>query len=156
MEKNEAMNEVLNDLVKINNDRISEYERAISESKELDIDLKGIFEEMVHQSNQYKGELCEKIRFEQGVVEDEGTPSGKIYLAWMNIKSSFSNTDRLSILSACEFVEDAAQRAYESAIASDCLLDDNVRALIEQQRAGLRKSHDMIKKQHEVYKALQK
>ncbi len=38
----EALLEVLNDLVKINNDRIAGYERAISESKDLDVDLKTI------------------------------------------------------------------------------------------------------------------
>ncbi len=61
MEKNEAINEILNDLVKVNNDRIAGYRNAIDETKELDIDLKAMFEEMIRQSNEYKDELSREI-----------------------------------------------------------------------------------------------
>jgi hypothetical protein len=37
MEQNEAINDIMNDLLKINNDRIAGYEKAINESKDLDI-----------------------------------------------------------------------------------------------------------------------
>jgi uncharacterized protein (TIGR02284 family) len=156
MEKNEALNEILNDLVKINNDRISEYERAIAESTELDIDLKSIFEEMIRQSSEHKAALSETILKEEGEVEDESTEAGKIYTAWMDIKSPFKENDRLSILTACEFGEDAAQRAYEAALAESCLVDGETRNLILEQQSSLKKSHDLIKKQRDAYKALQK
>ena len=155
METHESMNEILNDLVKINNDRIAGYEKAISESKDLDIDLKAIFESMIRESNQYKTELSAEIQKDGGQVEDETTSSGKIYRAWMDIKSTFTESDRHSILASCEFGEDAAQRAYEAALASDQLLNTDVRKLIEDEQSSLKQSHDLIKKERDAHKALQ-
>ncbi len=118
MEQNEAINDIMNDLLKINNDRIANYEKAINESKDLDIDLKAIFEKMIQQSTQYKNDLTKEIEKNAGIVEDDTTSaSGKIYRAWMEIKSSFTDSDRHSILASCEFGEDAAQRAYEAALS---------------------------------------
>ena len=156
MEKHEAMNEILNDLVKINNDRIAGYERAIKESKDLDIDLKAIFEEMIRQSTTYKEELTKYIQNDGGIVEDDNTSSGKIYHAWMDIKATFTDSDRHSILAACEFGEDAAQRAYEAALASDSLLDPEARKVVTEEQAALLKSHELIKKERSAHEVFQK
>ncbi len=156
MEKNEAMNEILNDLVKINNDRIEGYEKAINESKDMDIDLKAMFEGMINESTQYKQELIEQIQKNEGVAEDDTTQAGKIYRAWMDIKSTITDSDRHSILISCEFGEDAVQRAYEAALSADGLLNPEVRQLVTNEQSSLKMAHDMIKKQREAYKLLQK
>lgn len=154
MEQHEAITEILNDLVKINNDRIEGYQKAINESKDLDIDLKAIFETMISESTQYKDELTQKILHHGGEVEDDTTSAGKIYRAWMDIKSTITDSDRHSILASCEFGEDAAQRAYEAALSADSLLDADCRKLITEQQASLKKSHDVIKTQRDVHKTL--
>ena len=156
MEKYEATNEILNDLVKINNDRVAGYEKAIAEAKDLDIDLKAIFEGMIRESKQYKDELTGKIASNNGIVEDETTAAGKIYRAWMDIKSTFTDSDRHSILVSCEFLEDATQRAYDAAMASDSLIDASIRQMVAEEQEALRKSHDLIKKQREAHQVLQK
>jgi uncharacterized protein (TIGR02284 family) len=156
MEIREAMNEVLNDLVKINNDRIAGYEKAIAESNDLDIDLRAIFDGMIKESAQYKFELAKKIEEHDGTVEDDTTPAGKIYRAWMDIKSTLTESDRHSILASCEFLEDAAQRAYDAALASEVLYDPYTRQLVGDEQAALKKSHELIKKQREAHKMLAK
>ncbi len=156
MEKQESVNELLNDLLNINNDRIAGYEKAISETKNLDIDLKAIFDGMIRQSQLCKEELAAEIVKNGGIVEDDTTSAGKIYRAWMDIKSAITDSDRLSILGSCEFGEDAAQRAYEAALTSDNLVGDELRKLVEDERNALKKSHDLIKNHHEVHKELQK
>ena len=45
--------DVLNDLIRINHDRIAGYERAINESKDIDVDLKGVFSRMAEESTLY-------------------------------------------------------------------------------------------------------
>jgi uncharacterized protein (TIGR02284 family) len=156
MEKHEAVNDLLNDLVKINNDRIAGYEWAIRESKDLDIDLKALFETLIKESTQYKNELTKEITKNEGLVEDDTSSAGKIYHAWIDIKSTFTENDRHSILASCEFAEDAVQRAYEAALTSDIKLNDEVRQLISREQKALKMAHDMIKKQRNAYKALQK
>ena len=82
----------------------------------------------------------------EGDEPEEGTTiRGKIYRAWMGVKATFSGKDRKSVLESCEFGEDAAQRAYQSALEEDDLSSD-VRQLLEQQKATLREAHDKVKK----------
>ncbi|RYD58154.1 MAG: PA2169 family four-helix-bundle protein [Sphingobacteriales bacterium] len=150
----ELATELLNDLVKVNNDRIAGYQRAINETKELDIDLKATFEKMIVESEGYKQELISKLTAIGGDVEADGTTTaGKIYRAWMDVKATFSGSDRATILDSCEFGEDAAQRAYESALVSGAELDEEIRQLITEQQASLKIAHDLIKKYRDAQHA---
>lgn len=142
--------EVLNDLVLINNDRIAGYERAINESNDLDVDLKATFESMVRESEEYKRELSTKIRQHGGNVTTGTTTSGKIYRAWMDVKAKFTGNDRKAILASCEFGEDAAQRAYKTAL-DDSDLDADCRTVVSQQQQTLKQSHDLIKRYRDAH-----
>ncbi len=151
MQNKEANIEILNDLVKINNDRIAGYERAINEAKDLDVDLKATFESMIAESRDYKSQLEAEIVKDGGEVEEGTTTSGKIYRAWMDVKATFTGSDRKAILESCEFGEDAAQRAYEGALATDSGLDAGSRALVQEQQRSLKNSHDLIKKYRDTH-----
>ncbi len=136
--------EVLNDLVQINNDRIQGYERAIKELKEGNSDLKVLFADMIRESHRYKLALATELSV-MGADTDSGTTtSGKIYRAWMDVKALFTGHDRKSILESCEFGEDAAQRAYKTAL-EDETLPSFLRTLIQDQKNSLKLSHDQIK-----------
>ncbi len=50
--------EVLNDLIKINHDRIEGYERALKETDALDLDLKGLFNHFASQSSGFNDDLA--------------------------------------------------------------------------------------------------
>lgn len=141
----EKLIEVLNDLVKINNDRVSGYEKAADESKDLDVDLRTIFRQMADDSRSYNADLIERIQDLGGQTEGGTTAMGKLYRAWMDVKVTFSGNDRKAILSACEFGEDAAQRAYTDALGTDADMDTETRQLIASQKADLKRSHDLIK-----------
>jgi uncharacterized protein (TIGR02284 family) len=144
METKEMMTTVLNDLVEINNDRIEGYERAISELKDQDADLKALFTNMMDESRQYKMQLTSEIAA-AGEETDTGTTNrGKIYRVWMDVKAAFTGHDRKAILASCEFGEDAAQRAYKMALEDEDL-PFHIRSLISEQKQSLRNSHDRIK-----------
>ena len=117
---NENLTEVLNDLVQINNDRIEGYRRAISETKDLDVDLKTLFEGMVSESEGYKSELSNLIGRLGGETTTSTTVSGKLYRAWMDVKATFTGSSRQAILENCEFGEDAWRRAYERCPGKRC------------------------------------
>lgn len=149
----EKLAEVLNDLVQINNDRIAGYERAIKESKDIDVDLKALFEGMIRESEGYKTELAGKL----GELGDEATTSttisGAIYRAWMDVKATFSGSSRQAILENCEFGEDAWRTAYEDALASDAEMSAEVRQMITDQYTNEKGSHDLIKKYRDAHAA---
>jgi len=142
--------EVLNDLLKINNDRIEGYKKANKETE--DEDLKNLFEDMEEESEEIVNTLTKEIA-QLGGTPDAGetTNAGKIYRAWMDVKATFNGKDRKGILNACEFGEDAAQKAYNTAL-SDGDLPSGIKALITSQQIELKVSHDSIKKLRDVTK----
>ena len=154
METNEKLIEVLNGLIEINNDRVNGYEKAIEETKDLDMDLRAIFRSMANDSSAYSKELSTLVSGLGGTPADGTTNSGKAYRVWMDIKSTFTGHDRQSVLELCEFGEDAAQKAYKEAMASDAEIDADTRQLITGQQEKLKTSHDLIKKYRDIHKAV--
>ncbi|MEO8721092.1 MAG: PA2169 family four-helix-bundle protein [Ginsengibacter sp.] len=152
MENNENAIDALNDLVQINNDRIKGYKKAIEDTQEEDQDYDSLFENMIEQSIEYKHELIEEINQLGGEAdEDETTNSGKVYRAWMDVKSAFQGHSKKSALELCEFGEDAAQKAYEDALSTDDLPISS-RQLLTSQKSKLKESHDIIKQQRDLQK----
>jgi uncharacterized protein (TIGR02284 family) len=71
----------------------------------------------------------------------------------MDVKATFSGKDRKAILASCEYGEDAAQKAYEEALATDATLPDDIRQLIAEQKSSLKRSHDKIKRMRDTQHA---
>ncbi len=151
MAQQEEIVGVLNDLIRINNDRIVGYERAIKESKDTDVDLIAIFNEMADQSRKYSAELTQEVARLGGDPASDTTISGKVYRVWMDLKAAITGKDRESILGSCEYGEDVAQRAYEAALESDAYMSTEVRQMITTQKSNLKTSHDLIKKYRDLH-----
>lgn len=132
---------VLEDLVKINNDRVEGYEKAMKQTD--DEDLKMFFSRMLDESRQYREELNRLLDGLGGERETDSTIAGKIYRTWMDVKVSFGGKDRHSILASCEFGEDAAQKSYRQALEQD--LSENIRDVIARQQSALKASHDRVR-----------
>ena len=144
MENTKKTAEVLNDLIQINNDRIAGYERALKELKDQDDDLRVLFTNFIDQSRQLKMALGKEVQV-LGEDMDKGTTgSGKIYRAWMDVKALFTGHDRHTVLENCEFGEDAAQKAYKTALETDDL-PAYIFALLTKQKAQLKTAHDEVK-----------
>src|ERR1700691_697997 len=90
--------EVLNDLIQVNNDRITGYEKAIKETKAEDEDLKILFATMIAESHRNKIALATEVQALGAEVEQGTTTSGKIYRAWMEIRAIFTGNSRMTIL----------------------------------------------------------
>ena len=151
MATNENLVEVLNDLIRINNDRIVGYEKAANEARDIDVDLRSIFNRMAEESKQYAAELTQEVVKLGGEPATGTTASGKIYRVWMDVKATFTGSDRQTILNSCEFGEDAAQKAYEQALETDDInFNTDIHQLIANQKSSLRTSHDVIKKYRDM------
>ena len=74
----------------------------------------------------------------------------------MDVKSGMSSSERKSVLEECEYGEDAAQKAYEKALAPDNDLPADVRSLITDEKANLKNSHDTIKNYRDRQRAANK
>ena len=116
MEKNRETIEVLNDLIQINNDRIVGYEKAIRQTNVEDTDLKILYASMVAEGHRMKIALATEVQALGAEIENGTTASGRIYMAWMDVKAALSMDDRKAIFDSCEFGEDAAKKVYEEVL----------------------------------------
>ena len=149
--ENEKVIGVLNDLVRINNDRVVGYEKAIDELKDEDADLKSLFGRYITESREYARELTTEVSRLGGDPADGTTNSGKIYRVWMDLKAAITGKDRKTILNNCEFGEDAAQKAYDTALNTDVDLEPSIRELIVRQKATLKSGHDEVKRLRDMH-----
>jgi len=156
MATNDNLITVLNDLIRINNDRIAGYEKAADEARDIDVDLRTIFSRMTEESRQYAAELTQEVVKLGGDPATGTTNSGKIYRVWMDVKATFSGKNRQAVLENCEFGEDAAQKAYDSALKSDAEMSADIRQLITNQKSSLKTSHDVIKKYRDLHASVNK
>ena len=154
MQQNQKLTELLNDLIRINNDRIAGYQKAAEDAHEVDMDLLAIFHRMSDESREYATQLKAEVVKLGGDPATGTTASGKIYRAWMNVKVSFTGKDRHSLLESCEYGEDAAQKAYQDALTTDGFLPTEIRQIIANQKASLKTSHDLIKKYRDMHEAV--
>jgi uncharacterized protein (TIGR02284 family) len=145
---------VLNDLIRINNDRTEGYQKAVNELKPTDIDLSTMFTNMANNSMQNASALTAEIRRLGGNPVEDTTQSGKLYRVWMDIRAGISDRDRKSILSLCEFGEDAALKAYRLALESDAEMPADIRQLIIDQKDNLQSSHDTVKRYRDMHEAI--
>jgi uncharacterized protein (TIGR02284 family) len=110
----------LNDLVKINNDRIQGYEKAIEDNEDAQLD--DLFRHYVIQSQNFRSQLADHIVRIDGLAVSDATSTdvtSKLHRAWIDIKSALTGKDRESVLSSVEFGESAAVEAYQDAIEKD-------------------------------------
>lgn len=143
---NEKVSGIINDLIRINHDRVVGYEKAIDELKDEDADLKVLFQRYITESRQYSQELTTEVQRLGEDPADGTTNSGKIYRVWMDLKAAVTGKDRKTILNNCEFGEDAAQKAYDTALNSEVDFEPSVRELIVRQKASLKAGHDEVKR----------
>ena len=143
--------EIVNDLIQINHDRIKGYEKAIENTDILEAELKTLYAKMIEESYDYIKELSEQVVSLGGQPATETTVPGAIYRAWMDVKATFSGNDTKSTLVACEFGEDAAQKAYAKALENDSPMRADLYDLIARQKTLLKGSHDLVRQYRDQY-----
>jgi uncharacterized protein (TIGR02284 family) len=145
METIEKSVDVLNDLIKINNDRVEGFEKAAKDLGDGNADLKAIFERFATQSRSNVAELTSEVTQLGGEVETGSGVAGSLHRAWIDVKATFSGHDRKSVLEECERGEDAIKKAYREALDPNNELGDEATAIISKQKTGIDAGHDEIK-----------
>ena len=136
--------EVLNDLIKVNNDRIDGFENAGKNLDDNDVDLKAIFNSLVSDSRSNVAELSGAVGKAGGEVATGSGPLGAIHRAWIDVKATFTGNDRHSVLAECERGEDAIKKAYKDALEENNLPDD-VRSMLLSEQSSVVAGHNKIK-----------
>ncbi len=104
---------LINRLIEINNDRIEGYETAIAllPNKEA-LGIRQILEDLREQSLAFKNELSPLVVQSGGEPTENTRDSGKLFRAWMTLKSTLSSHTVASILDSCDQGEQEFSEAY--------------------------------------------
>jgi len=134
---------VLNDLIRINIDRITAYEKAAHEDKSPDLEIRDVFYRMATESRSYVNDLHAEIIRLGGAPVTQSTITGKFYLHWLNGKVNFDGENMDSLLAACIQGEEAVQWIYRHALEEE-EIPSTIHQLIESQLWSLERAYQQL------------
>ena len=105
----------LNDLIRINQDRITGYRQRIAMT--LDDDLADLLSDLIYQSYQHIEELTYNI-YKLGGKPATDNKTGKYYFSWTDLKALLFQETRKKMLEYCEFCEDVVKNIYQKAFSA--------------------------------------
>ncbi len=144
---------VLNDLIEINNDRVSGFEKAIADINDQNVDLKAIFQQYSTQSHKFALELTAIVAAAGEETETGNSISGTLHRAWIDVKALFGGTDRQSILNEAERGEDAIKAAYKLALEKGDLSGEAMET-VSSQAEEINAAHDAVRALRDAAKIL--
>lgn len=135
----------MNDLIRINNDRIAGFSHAVKELEENDFDLKIIIQGLREESREYVHELTRAVEARGGDAETGTSTRRDMNRAWLHVQAAFFGHNRNRILEECWRGEEAIKRVYNSILAYDNRLPSHLKELVLRQERGIFNAHDKIK-----------
>lgn len=137
---------LLNDLIRINNDRIAGYDSALAQLPVGEKVVHELFENLREESVRFREELIFRVATLDEKVAADSTFSGKIFRTWMELKSALKGTDTQAIVESCAVGESAWQKAYQTVLEEGTGLSPESRLVIEEQYRTGRNSALMLEK----------
>jgi uncharacterized protein (TIGR02284 family) len=143
---------ILNELTELNNDRTEGFQKAVADINDQNIDLKEVFLEYSTQSRKFSQELVALVAGLGEEADTGNTIAGTLHRAWIDVKSLFGGSDRVSILNEAERGEDAIKAAYKLALEKGELSGEAL-TTVSRQATEINAAHDAIKALRDVAKA---
>lgn len=130
----------LNDLIRINNDRITGYRQRMAATQ--DDDLEELLSDLIYQSYQHIEELTYNIRQLGGNPARLNGMPGKFYHSWTDLKAFIFRETRKRMLDYCEFCEDVVKAIYQKAFnARELHWDKKAAALLKKHLRDVESSY---------------
>lgn len=142
--RNKKSLNTLNDLIRINIDRITAYEKASHDEMTPEPEYREIFYRLATDSRSYVNTLHAEVIRLGGAPVTQSTIKGKIYLHWLEGKHSFEGVDTLARINACIDAETAIQKAYQQALDEPGNVPENIYQLVENQLWALERAHQTL------------
>lgn len=146
MKKSKRAIEILNDLIRINIDRVTGYEKATHVEKGVDQGAWNIFYKLATEGRSFINELHAEVLHLGGAPVGKNTIRGRIYLFWQELKADFLGKDTQTLLVASESGETAIQKAYQQALKEEAEMPYEMVSLIREQQIALKRALDLVKR----------
>jgi uncharacterized protein (TIGR02284 family) len=141
----------LKELIVINNDRFEGYKTAASETENSE--LKVLFNNYSLQSKQFSHDLLDLLEEENYAPKPGETKiSGKLFRAYMDVKSYLYSKNVRGILCSCEFGEKEVKKTYDEVLHNSKGLKNEALCVIRRQWIELQKAQFKIRiMQYKLY-----
>jgi len=142
MENTQKTIDTLNELVEINNERMSGYDQAYRNTEETT--MKNLFSKLAESSRQYREELVTEVKKLGGKPRESSATSGKPYRVWADVKTALSKKDNKAILNSFESGEDYTVTTYENVLKTPGLKPE-LQTIVKKQAGLIRAEHSKVK-----------
>lgn len=145
MHKNEKLIGMLNDLIRINNDRFEGYKNLLTKNIGLHKEIRLLVFNMADQSRTFTTALIlETARLRTAEVTGASF-SASIYRPTMGLAKEFCDNNEPAILIDCQRREELIQKAYYDALSLATEIPDRILNLVSDQKRELKITSSMIK-----------
>jgi uncharacterized protein (TIGR02284 family) len=138
----QATHALLKELIQTLKDGEKGYSEALTDVE--DQDLKEVFKHYAVQRDGYLTELEDQMHQLNIKVEEDGSLTGAVHRAFINLKAAITSKSRESILNECERGEEYAVKAYQAALQAEGL-PGQLKPIIEKQYQGIQEATNKIK-----------
>ena len=145
---NKKLTEQLQNLLSIANDSIAVYKKASNDAKGPEFTT--LFNDYMIQRSEDAAELKAAINTMGGNAEQSGSVLGTLNRYWIDIKTTISNDEERTLLEASESHDRSAIAEYDAVLRSTEITPE-LRALLEEQRAGIEKALTRAQQLGRVY-----
>jgi uncharacterized protein (TIGR02284 family) len=137
---NEKEVSIVNQLIKICNERISGYTKAASEIR--DAELKELFNQLAIQTEGLQKQLLESTN-DIKAMHLSTSKISSVWESWIGLKSAITNGSRKAMLEACLTGEKSAIRSYTNALEEN--ISAELRELIMSQLEQIENTYQNLK-----------
>jgi len=136
---------VLNDLIRVNIDRITAYEKAAHEDQSSGLEIRDEFYKLATESRSYVNELHAEVIRLGGAPVTQSTIAGKLYLHWLNGKTNYDGETLASVGETYVHAEELVQQIYRHALDTGAL-SKGLYQLVEGQLWSLERARERLVK----------
>ena len=142
--KNEKLIGLLNDLIRINNDRFEGYKNLLTAKISLDKDVRLLVYNMADQSRANTTALLSEVIRLRTAEATGASFSAAIYRPAMGLAKPFTARDSQAILEACKMREEIVQKSYYDVICMAEEIPDRILNVVSDQKRELKRAANMI------------
>lgn len=144
MEQYTELIHVLNDLIRINTDRIGELKKRLNDLGN-NSEVVPLFKRLIKESNEFKEQLIHEVQMKGGeAINKLAVNTGRIYNSWKELKNWLLQKKDLSILEIVQYDTKAALKVYKEALFAVTNIPADTLDLIAIQKAHLREGCEKI------------
>jgi len=136
---------LLDDLIRVNIDRITAYEKAAHEERSSGLEIRDTFYRLATESRSYVNDLHAEVIRLGGAPVTQSTIAGALYLHWLNGKVNYDGETLASLGEACLHGEELVQQIYRHALDSGAL-PKGLHQLVEGQLWSLERGQERLAK----------